>query len=59
MNGLNMSLEIREKVQIQEKRHQQILNELDSEVSRRLMDIKNMMIKANNLLKFTNTTSCY
>lgn len=53
MNGLNMSLEIREKVLIQEKRHQQILNELDSEVSRRLMDIKNMMIKANNLLKFT------
>lgn len=54
MNGLNMSLVIREKVVIQEKLQQKIIDDLDREVVRRLDDIKGMIDRAHVLLRHTN-----
>ena len=52
--AVNTSYAIREKVVIQEKRQEKIIEELDTEVVRRLTDIKEMIAGAHRLLKFTS-----
>lgn len=54
MNALNMSEVIKEKVMIQELRQEKIIEELDTEVVRRLNDIRGMMDRAHVLLKHTS-----
>lgn len=54
MNALNMSEVIKEKVVIQEQRQEKIIRELDTEVVRRLDDIRGMMDRAHVLLKHTS-----
>ena len=54
MSALNMSEVIREKVIIQERRQEKIIEELDTEVVRRLNDIRGMMDRAHVLLKHTS-----
>lgn len=54
MNALNMSEVIKEKVVIQEQRQEKIIRELDTEVVRRLDDIREMMDRAHVLLKHTS-----
>ena len=49
-----MSLSIKDKVIIQKKRHEKIIEELDTEVKQRLDDIDDMLYRANSLLRFTS-----
>ena len=49
-----MSKVIKEKVVIQEQRQEKIIEELDTEVVRRLNDIRGMMDRAHVLLKHTS-----
>ena len=49
-DAINMSKAIEDKVVIQERRHEQIVKELDTEVKRHLDDIDKMLARANTLL---------
>lgn len=51
--ALNKSSTIKEKVVVQEVRHEQIIEELDIEVKRRLDDIEGMLVRAHTLLRYT------
>lgn len=53
-SAINMSLTIKDKVVIQEVRQEKIIEELDSEVKRRLDDIEGMLARAHTLLRHTN-----
>ena len=50
-NAINMTKHIKGKVVIEEIRHERIIEELDSEVKRRLDDIDGMLTLANSLLR--------
>ena len=54
MDALNVSKVIKEKVVTQEQRQEKIIEELDTEVVRRLNDIRGMMDRAHVLLKYTS-----
>ena len=54
MKALNMTQVIKDKVVIQEQRQEKIIAELDTEVALRLKDIRQMMDRAHNLLKYTS-----
>ncbi|XP_078356048.1 laminin subunit alpha-1-like [Oculina patagonica] len=54
MDALNMSQVIKEKMVTQEVRQEQIIEELDTEVVKRLTDIRGMMDRAHELLKYTS-----
>ena len=53
-DAINMSKSIKDKVVIQERRHEQIVKELDTEVKRHLDDIDKMLARANTLLRYTS-----
>lgn len=53
-DAINMSKTIKDKVVIQERRHEQIVKELDTEVKRHLDDIGKMLARANTLLRYTS-----
>ena len=52
MNAVNMSLAIRDKVVVERLRQEKIIQLLDSEVVRRMNDIKGMLDRSHVLLKY-------
>ena len=52
--AINMSKAIKDKVVVQERRHEQIVKDLDTKVKQHLDDIDKMLARANTLLRYTS-----